>query len=283
MTVTICSDILTDFLYSQYVKSPIRLSVSIVTHNSEAVIGKCLKSLLQHWPKSLAGEIHVVDHHSTDKTLELLSAVRSPISIQIHNPQSNPGFGAGHNRVFKTVHSDFHCVCNPDIEFTEDVFTQLLQKLSQDPKLGQVTCKVKFPDGRLQNLNKRNPTLLDLFLRRFLPSSLKALVRKRLNHYEMLDEGYDHEYSVPFISGAFFISPTALLQKLGGFDERYFLYFEDADLSRQILSLGYKTLYVPSVSVIHLWARGAHRNVFLMRVFIQSAFAYFKKWGWALA
>jgi GT2 family glycosyltransferase len=264
------------------------LSVSIVTHNNESVIEKCLLSLLRFWPQGLSGEIHIVDHLSQDQTVSIVERLiagapeRAGPTLYLHEPRANPGFGAGHNRVLREAQSDFHCVCNPDIEFTQNVFDALLKKLAEQDRLGQICCKVLFPDGRLQSLNKRQPTLWDLFLRRFLPRPMRAFFKSRLDHYEMLDEGYDHEYSVPFVSGAFFVSPTSLLQKINGFDERYFLYFEDADLSRQILQLGYNTLYTPEVSLIHAWARGAHRNRKLMFIFIQSAFRYFRKWGWSL-
>ena len=86
----------------------------------------------------------------------------------------------------------------------------------------------------IQGLNKRYPTLWDLFLRRFIPKRLQKIFRRRMDYYEMRDFGCSREYDVPFLSGAFMLCRSDLLKQLGGFDPRYFLHFEDADLCRRV-------------------------------------------------
>jgi hypothetical protein len=139
---------------------------------------------------------------------------------------------------------------------------------------------VHFQDGRLQPLNRRYPTVLDLFLRRFMPRTLRPLFKRRMERYDMLDVGYDHSYSVPFVSGAFMACRVSMLKTVGGFDERYFLYFEDADLSRAMQTRGWRTAYCPQSLVVHDWQRAAHKNIKSTIIFSCSAVRYFNKWGW---
>jgi hypothetical protein len=121
-----------------------------------------------------------------------------------------------------------------------------------------------------------------LFLRRFLPGVLRPLFRMRMERYDMRDVGYDHSYPVPFVSGAFMACRTTALREVNGFDERYFLYFEDADLSRTVQARGWRTAYCPESVVIHDWQREAHKNLRGTLFFSFSAIRYFNKWGWKL-
>ena len=128
--------------------------------------------------------------------------------------------------------------------------------------------------------NTRLPSVLTLFLRRFLPKKLKPLFQKRLDYYEMKDMGYDKTYDVPCLSGAFMLFRRSVLEKIGGFDPRYFLYFEDFDLSRKVNSAGYRTVFYPYVSVTHKWERAQHKNIKMAFIFVLSGIRFFNKWGW---
>jgi hypothetical protein len=112
-----------------------------------------------------------------------------------------------------------------------------------------------------------------------MPDALKPFFKRRIESYDMQDVGYDRQCDVPFVSGAFMFCRTAILKAVGGFDERYFLYFEDADLSRKIRDCGYRTVYFPDVSVTHAWERLAHKTRRGAWLFIISACRYFSKWG----
>ncbi|MBF0204421.1 MAG: hypothetical protein HQK67_08940 [Desulfamplus sp.] len=94
----------------------------------------------------------------------------------------------------------------------------------------------------------------------------------------MRDIGYDNVVDVPFISGSFIFARTSLIKELGGFDERFFMYFEDVDLCRRV-SLKARNLYCPDVSVIHRWERASHKNLKWTLVFALSGLKYYNKWG----
>jgi len=95
----------------------------------------------------------------------------------------------------------------------------------------------------------------------------------------MRDVGYERSYDVPFVSGAFMFCRTQVLRELGGFDEGFFLYFEDADLSLRVQNHGCRTVYFPEVSVTHTWERMAHKSLHGGWMFLKSAYLYFHKWG----
>lgn len=261
-----------------------RLSIGVVTFNHERVVESTLRSVLQSLPANMPAQIVVLDNGSVDGTLAAvrrMAAEDSRVAV-IANPR-NEGFSKGNNRILQMVNSTYHVFCNPDITVTAGALETLIRFLRGRPDVAIVCPRVHFEDGRLQPLNKRHPTVSDLFLRRFMPSPLQRYFAGRMRRYDMLDRGYDESYDVPFVSGAFMLCRTQILRSLGGFDTRFFLYLEDADLSRRVQQSGWRTVYCPEAVVLHEWRRDAHRNYRGMLLFCASAVRYFNKWGWRLA
>lgn len=259
------------------------ISIGIVTYNSRDRIRETIDSLLEHPAVSADNTIYVFDNCSTDGTLELLAKTYAGAkNFRLISSSRNLGFAEGNNRILGQVDSMWHCFCNPDIRVTEGALDRLLDRLRADVSLGIVSPKFLFDDGALQPLNKKHPTVLDLLIRRFGFGVVKRFFSKRIRNYEMHDIGYDAPCAVPFASGAFMMCRTDVLRSVGGFDKRYFLYFEDADLSREVQKAGWKVLYEPYAVVYHGWRREAHRSMRGMRLFAMSACAYFNKWGWKL-
>jgi hypothetical protein len=251
-----------------------------VTFNSEKLIREVLDSITCRLPLDYNPCLYIVDNNSTDRTTHIAEefARRYPNIKLILNSQ-NFGFGKAHNQVIEAVNSRYHVVCNPDILLSGDIFTPLVKFMECWHDIGIVCPKFLNIDGTIQSLNRNHPTVLDLFLRRFLPSSFRPFLKKRLAAYEMQDVGYEKSYDVPFVSGAFMFCRTDILKAVGGFDERYFLYFEDADLSRKLQIHGYRTVFWPHVTVTHAWERLAHKSLLGSLMFAQSAYQYFQKWG----
>ncbi len=152
--------------------------------------------------------------------------------------------------------------------------------MDRNPDIG-ITCpKVLNEDGSIQLLNKRYPTVYDLFIRRFLPQKLHGMFKNRLAWYETRDIGYETIHDVEFMSGCFMFCRTDVLKTLGGFDDRYFMYFEDCDLGQKFQKAGYRTVYFPDATVTHLWERASHKSLKMACVLIVNMFRYFNKWGW---
>ena len=165
---------------------------------------------------------------------------------------------------------------NPDISLGPNLLRDLHDCLERRPDVGLCGPRILGPDGSLQYLCKRAPTLMDLAVRRFAPESW---FRERRHHYEMRDDSYDQEMEPLFISGCFMFFRCSVLERLGGFDERYFLYLEDLDLSRRAQQIA-RNLYFPANHVVHVHQRGAHKSLRLLLYFGVSVTRYFNKWGW---
>ena len=200
-----------------------------------------------------------------------------------HHVGQNLGYGKGHNWCLRRCEpSRYHLVLNPDVLFSKGILEELIRYMDRNPEIGMISPRILNEDQTLQHQNRRYPTLLDLFLRRFSSHTGWAYLQKRLDHYAMKDNGYEHIYDVPFMTGAFMFCRTAVLRQVGGFDPRFFMYFEDADLSRKFQSAGYKTIYYPHVHITHLWQRASQKRLRMAMVFILSGMKYFNKWGWKL-
>ena len=251
------------------------LSASIVIYkNSPLVLTKTINSFLRSTTESM---LYLIDNSPTD---ELRHLVNDPRIIYRFNNR-NVGFGAGHNAILREIISEskYHIVLNPDVYFDKDVIDTLYRFIDQHPEIGQVMPKVLYPDGTLQPLCKLLPTPKMLIKRRFL-NFHKSYVEKENYRYELRFSGYDKIMDVPFLSGCFMFLRTSVLKKVGLFDERFFLYTEDTDLSRRIHK-HYRTVYFPEVTIFHYHQRGSYRNVWLLWCNIKSAVRYFNKWGWA--
>lgn len=191
----------------------------------------------------------------------------------------NLGFGAAHNVGFSAVSdlSDVHLILNPDITFEKEVISRIVGIMQNKPDIGAIMPKVIYPDGSLQRLCKLLPTPADLIFRRFIP--LKSIRNKINRRYEINDLPQDRLSDVPVVSGCFLLVRKEIFQRIGGFDDRYFMYMEDVDLVRRIGDIK-RVVYDPSVTVTHAYAKGSYNNKKLLCYHMISAIKYFNKWGW---
>ncbi len=254
------------------------LSVSLISHNSRKDLERLLPSLLLAL-RSISSEILLVDNNSDDDTVAFIK--KNYPQIRLRKNRLRQGYGANHNQNLAVAKGRYIVLMNADMIVDPACFQILLEYMKQHPAIGIMTAKILNEDGSLQFLNKRYPTCLDLFIRRFFPHALQQMFKKRLDYYEMRDIGYDRIVDVPFVSGAFMLARTALIQKLKGFDERFFMYFEDVDLCRRVQRT-HRTVYHPDARIIHRWERAAHKELKWAVVFMTSAFRYFNKWGYRL-
>ena len=191
----------------------------------------------------------------------------------------NIGYGGGHNLMIKGISTDYHLVLNPDVFLKIDSLFEAVKYMEDNLNTGLLTPSVCGSDGARHYLCKKNPTIFDSFLRSFAPRCFKKIFQKRMEFFEMRDRDYNQLISdVPFPSGCFMFFRTSVLKQLNGFDDDYFMYFEDADNGRRLLMFSHSS-YVPEVKIMHVWARGSHRNIKLMLITIHSAWKYWRKWG----
>lgn len=262
------------------------ISILLVSHNNQKDLQLLLPSLLFAL-KGIHAEILLVDNCSTDSTVDFVQ--RAFPEVVVTRNKKRLGYGANQNQNIARAKGQFILLMNPDMVVPKELFYTMISFMELHQDAGVATCKVCNKDGSCQYLNKREPAILDLFIRRFiplklqriLPSGVEKILTQRHRLYEMRDTGYDHVVDVPFISGSFVFARASLIKEINGFDERFFMYFEDVDLCRRVRQRG-RCLYCPDVSVIHRWERASHKSLRWSLVFALSALKYFHKWGFKL-
>ena len=250
------------------------LTATIVTFNSD--FNKLAKTVETFNKCTLSKDLIIHDNSSDPDYREKLNNLH--ITKVLDGP--NKGFGYGHNRAFEQcVESKYHLILNPDVEIPEGTLEKMIQFMELNPDVGLTSPKILNPDGSIQMLNKRDPSFFNLFARRFLPKSLQDWmpVKKRMDFYIMKDKGYESNYEVPYLSGCFMLFRTEIFKKLQGFDEKFFMYLEDADITRRS-RLVCKCMYFSETSIIHHWERGSYNSWKLTWISIKSSFYYFWKW-----
>lgn len=253
-----------------------RISASVVMYGGAEETYHCLESLANHTSRQ-DFTLYLVDNASPDGALDTLKKKGLPSCVVPLALAVNKGFGAGHNSVIPLLKSRYHAVINPDILVRQDVLSAMADWMDAHPDVAITTPHLVFPDGREQHIAKRRPALLPLLSRQL---HLKCL-EKYERHYLMLDEDLSRPVDVEFCSGCFFMIRTEVFEKIGGFDEKYFMYVEDADITQEALRYG-RAVYLPQVTVIHAWHRAAHKHPRQFLWQLRSMMRYFRKWGFKL-
>ncbi len=245
----------------------------VIYNNTPEILDKAISSFLN---TALDVHLYLVDNSPTD---QLHTAWDDPRITYMFNGQ-NLGYGAAHNVAINRAiecESRYHLVLNPDVYFDGGVIETLTAFMDANSDVGLVMPKILYPDGSEQRLCKLSPAPKDQFYRRFMP--IRSILEKRNELYELRTADFSKEMNVPFLSGSFMFLRTDALKKIGLFDEKIFMYLEDADLCRR-LHREYRTMYYPRVSIVHEFFKGSHKSWRLMFYHIRSALYYFTKWGW---
>lgn len=247
------------------------LNASIVLYNhSVAEIESLIHSLKQ---STKVKEVFLIDNSPKQNP----DFSKLPV-VYIFNGK-NLGYGTAHNiAIRKTIEQQvsYHLVVNPDIQFDGKILDELLNYMEQNTNVGHLMPKILYPNGEAQYLCKLLPKPSDLLFRRFLP---KSWSQKSNERFELRKSGYDKIMEIPYLSGCFMFLRTKALEEVGLFDERFFMYPEDIDLTRRIHQK-YKTIFYPYVNVVHYHAQESYQNVKLLWVHLWNLVKYFNKWGW---
>jgi len=250
------------------------LTASVVIYNSPK---KDIQTVVTCVENSAVKTVYVVDNASNDTLKEFVQGLSKKV-VYIQG-QGNVGHGAGHNiAIKKTIENGaaYHVVINPDIQFEGGTLEKLTEFMDANPNAGLVMPKIMSLDGELQYLCKLIPTPFDLIFKRFLPTKM---TQKRMHKFQLKFTDYNAVMNVPYLSGCFMFFRTSVLKDAGLFDERFFLYPEDIDITRRIHEK-YETLFYPSVEIMHAHAAASYVSVKMLKIHIVNMIRYFNKWGW---
>lgn len=249
-----------------------RLTASVVTyHSDDRELRQCLDSLSPEW----FDHVWVIDN-SRDSATESVCGDYDHVE---YIGSDNRGYGAGHNQALRRTMSqrtDYHLVLNPDVRFEPRDIVPLIDYMTSHPECGCLQPRLVRADGSDLYSVRMLPTPWDLVLRRFIPGGLFSGRRAR---YELRDLPRDVARNVPYHQGSFMLLRVKALNETGMFDERFFMYPEDIDLTRRI-NARYTTMYVPLVKVVHNHRAASYRNIKMLKIHVVNMIKYFNKWGW---
>ncbi len=262
------------------------ISVSIVVFRPDLnVLRVCLNDLNQaagQLGNKLPIALYLIDNGHTAEWQTTIKEFLAELELQhidtlyIARPD-NPGYGAGNNVAIFDTAASYHLVLNPDVFMEADCLKQALGYLTGHPNCALLAPATFYPDGDRQYLCRRNISLWTQFLRSFAPSGVRRLCQQRLDHDEYRDHDYNQPmHNVEFLTGCFMLMKTEAAKQIKGFDEKYFMYVEDADLSRRLLQVG-DNIYHPDARIVHQWARLSHRKLKYTLHHIHSSWRYFCK------
>ncbi len=227
-------------------------------------------------------EIYLVDNtEAGDNDSAELASLPSPEDCQLHlvRGHGNIGYGAAHNLALRQSGADYHLILNPDVEFDPDALAAGLDYLLANPA-AVLASPAAMNDGEQQYLCKRYPSVLVLLMRGFAPAFMRAAFSGNLAAYEMRELPRDRpSVGIPIVSGCCMLCRGRPLRESGGFDERFFLYFEDFDLSLRLGRHG-ELAHVPAMRIRHGGGNAAGKGLRHIALFARSAWRFFNLHGW---
>jgi GT2 family glycosyltransferase len=270
------------------------LSISVVTYAPDIEL---LRSTLRSLDVALkearaagllkAAALTLVDNGPGNESAARLEALLREVfggepewRCAVMTGHGNVGYGRANNLGLLGRDSDYLLVLNPDVIIGKNGIAAALRFMNEHPEAGLLTPLVRGERGERQYLCKRFPAVLDLALRGFAPTALRRLFAARLARYEMRDVPDTAVHAgIPIVSGCFMFFRGDVFRRLGGFDPRFFMYFEDFDLSLRAGKLA-ANAFVPAVEIVHYGGSAARKGLRHIRMFARSAFTFFGKHGW---
>lgn len=259
------------------------LSIIILNYNSRGLLKQCVRSI-EMSQVSVPYEIIIVDNASHDDSVDMIE--HDLPHVRLIQSQKNLGYGGGNNLGIQYARGEYILILNPDVTVLNHSIEKLLKTFENDPIIGLAAPQLLHPDKTIQYSCYRFPHALTPLLRRtWLGETVWG--KKHLDWFMMRTWDHLTSQEVDWVLGGAMMVKKSLMLELGGFDPRYFLYFEDVDLCRTLQQMGRKVWYEVGAKMVHYHKRQSAKKrgiwgVFnpLTRIHIQSGLAYFKKWGW---
>ncbi len=260
----------------------IGLSIIIVNWNGGELLQRAVESVIT-CPPAVDYEIVIVDNASTDDSLALLRAsdlartLRDAGSLRIVENQENRGFGQANNQAFAMTDAPLLLLLNPDTEVTAGSIDRLIATVQSDPQIGAAGPRLLNADGSVQISVWRNPpSAWEILL-----SNLKLylLLPRRFRGELLLGGHWDHsrERRVPMLSGAAMLVRRAVIEEVGGFDERFHMYGEDNEWCLRIVRGGWQIVFQPEAVIRHHGAKSSLQrwnNLEKLRVQLEAGYFY---------
>jgi len=275
------------------IKPLISFSAAVVCYNSPLHdLAKLFTSLfdaiekLRHSFELSKIPIYLIDN-SDENSLEIASLNLDEerirfldVELELLQGHGNIGYGSAHNLAIPKLNSHFHLLLNPDVVLEKEALITGISFLLENPKVVLASPYAEDGKGDKQYLCKRYPSVFTFLIRGIFPKFLKKIFSSRLTNYEMHDlSEKEPSVDIPITSGCFMLLRSKSLIEIGGFDERYFLYFEDFDLSLRLGKKG-KLAYLPAMRIQHAGGSAGSKGFNHFKMFARSGVRFFNTYGW---
>lgn len=255
-----------------------KLSVIIVNYNVACFLEQALRSVYKSL-ENIDGEVIVVDNHSVDSSLAMLSAKFPQVHV-IANPK-NVGFAKANNQAIQLAQGEYILLLNPDTLVEEDTFEKCIAFMDNTPEAGSLGVKMVNGKGQFLPESKRGIPFPSVAFYKIFGLSKLFPHSKKFGGYHLTYLREDEIQAVEVLSGAFMMLRRSVLDEIGLLDEDYFMYGEDIDLSYRIIKAGYKNYYFPETRIIHYKGESTkkislnyvHTFYKAMRIFARKHFA----------
>lgn len=253
-------------------KQAIDVSIIFVYYNTPKEILSAVSSI-----KKAVGdynyEIIIVDNNSSNKLSERLLKQKNILYLK----NENIGYGAGLNKGAKKAKGKFLLLTNADLIFTERSISLMIEKMNSDASLGIIGPQFLDEQKIIRKVGSGMPFLPYAI---FSLSSINKIFPNNYFSKKYYMNGFDRktERYIPALCGACMLIRANVFKKIKGFDERFFMYFEEADICYRVADIGYKVFYYPNSKVMHYVGRSSSDAGFIQRTFEHSRYVFFKKY-----
>lgn len=235
-------------------KGKVDLSIVIVSFNTKALLSSCIDSILKY-TKNIKFEIVVVDNNSEDGSAE----TAKKLGARVIKNKSNLGFAMANNQGLKISKGKYILFLNSDTLISSNVLSDMIVFLDQNPKAGIATCSLLFKNGNLQSTGGYFPTLPRVFMWMMFLDDIPWF-DMMITSYHPHKNYFKSFHKQDWVTGAFLLTKRGILDRIGGWDESYFMYVEEVDLCFRIKKLGYEVWYSPIWNIIHYGGASSKTN-----------------------
>jgi len=257
------------------------VSAIVLNYRTPLDAVQCVKNLRRQTIKDQI-EIIVVDNHSDDDSIGILHVRLADIpNVRIIEAAENLGYGRGNNLGERYATGDYILIVNPDTEPQSDALERFIEVLEKDTEIGIIAPKLVFPDGTVRDSYRTFPTMFDIVIKRTV---LRHIFHERLRRYLQHERDPNYVRDTDWVAGACLFLRRSFFEELGGFDERFFLFFDDTDFCRRCWELGKRVVYYPDIKAGDRKQRLSGGGILPLvtkpagRAHVQSALKYFWKW-----
>lgn len=242
-----------------------KLSIIILNYNVRYFLELCLKSV-KSAIENINAEVIIVDNYSKDDSCQMIKELFPDVKL-IENKE-NLGFSKGNNIGVAQAKGEYICILNPDTVVAEDTFIKLLKFADQQVNIGIVGCKLIDGKGQFLPESKRNVPVLQIAFQKMIGNSVKYYA----NHLKEDETG-----KVEILVGAIMLMPKRVFNEVNCFDEDYFMYGEDIDLSYKVLNAQYDNFYFSDTTIIHFKGESTLKDKTYARRFYSAMQTFYKK------